>query len=271
MEHLKDLLQRDKFRAFYLYAVSLIHSMRWRGTERGGKQGVGQEYDFKALHFKTFFLAWREQTCPEEASSTIPLVAWGRYPLTNPCLSWQQKSPSPVPCASFTLCSTNSEGGCTMNCSDLWRSREGKDTEHLIAQQHKATQTIGWDIMEAGWEGTLCKGTSVFRKTLNATRPDPWTSLPGSSRGTLQPLGKLWCPKSKWELCLYHILCPAPDSPPSCVLSYWQRLVFLSYTKESVFSCQPVHLNIQLPCQIPNISSLWEIPSALCFVLLKWG
>lgn len=34
MEHLKDLLQRDKFRAFYLYAVSLIHSIWDEGALR---------------------------------------------------------------------------------------------------------------------------------------------------------------------------------------------------------------------------------------------
>lgn len=150
--------------------------MRWGDTEKGGEQGVGQDHNLKPpcygkLQMQNFPSCLKgTEVSQKETSSTTPQVAWGRPPLPTLCPSCVQNSPSPPTSASFTLCSTNNEGGCRPNCKAFGEHvKEGTQnisllnrTERFKGTELLKTKTIGWDIMEAGWEGTLCKGLLMF-------------------------------------------------------------------------------------------------------------
>lgn len=228
--------------------------MRWGGAKREGEQGMRQDHDLKPhimgrFKCKNFLLAWREQKYPGEAVPPCPRWPEGSH-LCCPRVLLACKAP-PLTRVSCTLWPTNNDCVCTPNSKALWKPCEGKDSEHLIAQQDRVikdtkllkTKDIGWNIMEAGWEGTLWKGSSMFILFYNQDIKSHLSWALDIFARELSPLGRGGTLKSKWELWLHHIPWPFPASSPSCLFSF-PRLAFLSHTKENVFSCQSVPLNI---------------------------
>ena len=167
----------------------------------------------------------------------------------------------------------------TQNISLLNRTAGFKDTK-----LHK-TKTIGWGIMEAGWEGILCKGSSMFilfynqdikrylswaldifsgelRADISAPQeevapkiqmralatPYPWASSCQSSILPLLLFSKIGLPEPHKRKCIFMSAC---SSKHSIILSNTKHLFFMGNSSGRLH--------------------LFLLPTALCFVLLKWG
>lgn len=167
----------------------------------------------------------------------------------------------------------------TQKISLLNRTAKLKDNKLL------KTKTIGWGMMETGWEGTLCKGSSTFILFCNQdikrhlswaldiftgelwvdisalwkevalkiqkralTTPYPWASSCQSSILPLLLFSKIGLPEPHKRKRIFMSAC---SSKHSITLSNTKHLFFMGNSSGRLH--------------------LFLLPTALCFVLLKWG
>lgn len=130
--------------------------------------------------------------------------------------TYVQTSPSPLICASFTPCSTHKEGSCTPNCKVLQSPCEGQNisllgmkkisllgrTAMLKVTKLSKTNTIGWGLMEMGWEGTYyardhqCSFYFIIRIYKKASALSPrhlWYKLHNTNINVKKMTQQLFC------------------------------------------------------------------------------